>query len=114
MTFTSQRGPFPQTRMRRLRANDFSRRLVSENRLTPADLIYPVFVLEGKGQREPIASMPGIERLSIDLLVKQAREAAAAGHSGTGPVSCGRRDAKACWPRRPSTPTAWCSAQCAH
>ena len=75
MTFTSQRGPFPQTRMRRLRANEFSRRLVSENKLGPADLIYPVFVLEGKGEREVIASMPGIERLSIDLLVKQAREA---------------------------------------
>jgi porphobilinogen synthase len=74
MAFTSQRGPFPQTRMRRLRANEFSRRLVRENGLTPADLIFPVFVLEGSGQRETIASMPGIERLSIDLLVAQARE----------------------------------------
>ncbi|MEH6587228.1 MAG: porphobilinogen synthase [Halioglobus sp.] len=74
MTFSSQRGPFPGTRMRRLRANEFSRRLVSENLLTPADLIFPVFVLEGEGQREAIPSMPGIERLSIDLLVKQARE----------------------------------------
>jgi len=74
MTFTSQRGPFPQTRMRRLRANDFSRRLVRENLLTPADFIFPVFVLEGSGQREAIPSMPGIERLSIDLLLEQARE----------------------------------------
>ena len=74
MAFTSQRGPFPQSRMRRLRANEFSRRLVRENGLTPADLIFPVFVLEGSGQRETIASMPGIERLSIDLLVAQARE----------------------------------------
>ena len=74
MAFTSQRGPFPQTRMRRLRANDFSRRLVRENALTPADFIYPVFVLEGSGQREAIPSMPGIERLSIDLLLQQARE----------------------------------------
>ncbi len=73
MAFTSQRGRFPQTRMRRLRANDFSRRLVRENNLSPADLIFPVFVLEGSGQRETIASMPGIERLSIDLLVEQAR-----------------------------------------
>ena len=74
MAFTTQRGPFPQTRMRRLRASGFSRALVRESGLTPADLIFPVFVLEGSGQREAIASMPGIERLSIDLLVKQARE----------------------------------------
>ena len=74
MAFNSQRGAFPQTRMRRLRANDFSRRLVRESSLTPADFIFPVFVLEGSGQREPIPSMPGIERLSIDLLLEQARE----------------------------------------
>ena len=74
MAFTSARGDFPQTRMRRLRANDFSRSLVRESWLSPADLIYPVFVLEGTGQREPISSMPGIERLSIDLLVQQARD----------------------------------------
>ena len=74
MAFTTQRGPFPQTRMRRLRANDFSRRLVRENALSPADFIFPVFVLEGSGQREAIPSMPGIERLSIDLLLEQAKE----------------------------------------
>jgi len=73
MGFTTQRGMFPQTRMRRLRANEFSRRLVRENELRPADFIFPVFVLEGSGQREAIPSMPGIERLSIDLLVAQAR-----------------------------------------
>jgi len=74
MTFTTQRGPFPQTRMRRLRANDFARRLVRESELTPADFIFPVFVLEGNGQRQAIPSMPGIERLSSDLLLQQARE----------------------------------------
>lgn len=74
MAFTTQRGPFPLTRMRRLRASGFSRALVRESGLTPADLIYPVFVLDGNGQREAIASMPGIERLSIDLLLLQARE----------------------------------------
>ena len=74
MGFSTQRGPFPQTRMRRLRTSNFSRALVRETGLTPADLIFPVFVLEGNGQREPISSMPGIERLSIDLLVAQARE----------------------------------------
>lgn len=75
MAFTTQRGPFPQTRMRRLRANTFTRSLVRESLLTPADLIFPVFVLEGSNQREAIPSMPGIERLSIDLLVAQAKTA---------------------------------------
>ena len=79
MGFTSQRGPFPQTRMRRLRVNEFSRRMVRESALSPADLIYPVFILEGKQQRQPIPSMPGIERLSIDLLVAQAKEILALG-----------------------------------
>ncbi|GGX47331.1 porphobilinogen synthase [Saccharospirillum salsuginis] len=65
---------FPRTRMRRLRAHDFSRRLVREHRLTADDLIYPVFVLEGEQQREAVPSMPGVERLSIDLLVEAARE----------------------------------------
>jgi porphobilinogen synthase len=73
MAFSTQRGMFPLTRMRRLRANEFSRRLVRETTLSPADLVFPVFVLEGSGQRETIPSMPGIERLSIDLLVSQAR-----------------------------------------
>jgi porphobilinogen synthase len=73
MVFSTQRGMFPQSRMRRLRANEFSRRLVRENTLSPADLIFPVFVLDGSDQREAIPSMPGIERLSIDLLVKQAK-----------------------------------------
>jgi porphobilinogen synthase len=73
MAFTTQRGKFPGTRMRRLRAKEFSRRLVRENELSPADFIYPMFVLEGSGQREAIPSMPGIERLSIDLLLEQAR-----------------------------------------
>lgn len=66
---------FPKTRMRRNRSHDFVRRLVRENQVTPADLIYPMFVIEGTAQREPVASMPGIERLSIDLLVETAKEA---------------------------------------
>ena len=72
---STPRGPFPTTRMRRLRAKGFSRALVSENKLSAADLIYPVFVLEGSGERETVASMPGIERLSIDLLIEQAKDA---------------------------------------
>lgn len=73
--FQSPRGPFPDTRMRRLRAHAFSRRMVQEHALSPADLIFPVFVLEGRQQRQTVASMPGIERLSIDLLTDLAREA---------------------------------------
>jgi porphobilinogen synthase len=65
---------FPYTRMRRMRRDDFSRRLMREHHLTVDDLIYPMFVLEGENQREAIASMPGIERLSIDLLVAEAKE----------------------------------------
>lgn len=65
---------FPITRMRRMRKDDFSRRLMRENVLTANDLIYPMFVIEGANKRETIASMPNIERLSIDLLVAEAQE----------------------------------------
>ncbi|MCB1691431.1 MAG: porphobilinogen synthase [Pseudomonadales bacterium] len=65
---------YPNTRMRRMRADDFSRRLMRESLLTAADLIYPVFALEGENQTEPVASMPGVRRLSVDLLVEEARE----------------------------------------
>ncbi|MCF2828399.1 porphobilinogen synthase [Pseudoalteromonas sp. L23] len=65
---------FPLTRMRRMRRDDFSRRLMSESTLTVNDLIYPVFVLDGESKREAIPSMPGIERLSIDLLVEEAKQ----------------------------------------
>ncbi len=71
---TVRRADYPLTRMRRMRRDEFSRRLMRETLLSPADLIYPVFVLEGADQREPVASMPGVERLSIDLLVAEARE----------------------------------------
>jgi len=73
MSKSLHRGLFPQTRMRRMRSNDFSRRLMRESLLSVDDLIYPIFIIEGKDQKESIASMPGIERLSIDLLVKEAK-----------------------------------------
>ena len=63
---------FPRTRLRRMRRDDFSRRLMREHRLTVDDLIEPVFVIEGKNRAEPVASMPGVTRVSIDLLLKQA------------------------------------------
>src|SRR3954468_8296100 len=65
-------GQYPQTRLRRLRRYDWSRRLVAEQRLSADDLILPLFVHEGQNRREPIASMPGVERLSVDLLAEVA------------------------------------------
>ncbi|MCC1495891.1 porphobilinogen synthase [Alcanivorax sp. 1008] len=67
------RGPWPATRLRRMRRDAFSRRLMQQTVLTPADLICPMFVIEGSNQRESIASMPGVERLSIDLLVAEVQ-----------------------------------------
>jgi len=79
MSFKSNRGPYPYTRMRRGRAHDFSRRLTSETSLSARDLILPAFVIEGTQQSEAVASMPGVNRLSIDLLVAEAKEIAALG-----------------------------------
>ena len=79
MSFKSSRGPYPYTRLRRNRANDFSRRLTSETSLSANDFILPIFVIEGTGQSEAVASMPGVNRLSIDLLVAEAQEIAALG-----------------------------------
>ena len=70
----SNTSNFPWLRMRRMRRDDFSRRLMRENQLSANDFIYPVFVLEGDNQREAVPSMPGVERLSIDLLLKEAKE----------------------------------------
>ncbi len=73
------RGAYPRTRLRRNRRDPWSRAMVAENRLHAADLIWPVFVVEGRDQRQPIASMPGVARLSIDNLLKEARKAAKLG-----------------------------------
>src|SRR5258708_7551642 len=70
---------FPATRLRRNRKTAWSRDLVSENRATPADLILPIVIIDGDNRREPIATMPGIERLSIDLAAEAAAEAEALG-----------------------------------
>jgi porphobilinogen synthase len=69
-TSMNSQGQYPQTRMRRPRRYDWSRRLVSEHRLTPDDLILPLFVHEGENRREAVGSMPGVERLSVDLLAE--------------------------------------------
>jgi len=65
-------GKFPVRRMRRLRRDDFSRRMVREHRLSADDFIYPVFVIDGKNRREAVPSMPGVERLTVDGLLEQA------------------------------------------
>ena len=65
-------GSYPRRRMRRNRRDDFSRRLVRENVLTANDLIYPVFVIEGSNRTEPVASMPGVERVTLDRLMPVA------------------------------------------
>jgi len=72
--FSANDRQFPASRLRRMRSQDFSRRLMRENTLTADDLIYPMFVLEGTNQREAVSSMPGVERVSIDLLLKEAEE----------------------------------------
>jgi porphobilinogen synthase len=76
MSLKSSRGPFPYTRMRRNRSEDFSRRLNSETQLNVNDLILPMFVIEGSNQSQAVESMPGVNRLSIDLLVEEAQSVA--------------------------------------
>ena len=68
-------GRFPTTRLRRNRQSDWSRRLMAENKLSTDDLIWPVFVQEGRNERTPVASMPGVDRLSVDLFVEAAKQA---------------------------------------
>ncbi|HDZ55664.1 MAG TPA: porphobilinogen synthase [Pseudomonas xinjiangensis] len=102
MSFTTASREFPLSRLRRARRDDFSRRLVRETRLSVDDLIYPVFVLEGSQQREPVASMPGVERLSIDLLLEEATELVELGIPAIAlfpvtPVDCKSLDAAEAW-----------------
>ena len=79
MHHSNTQAQFPALRMRRMRHDPFSRALMRENVITPADLIYPVFILEGANVREPVLSMPGVERISVDLLLKVAEECVALG-----------------------------------
>ena len=72
-------GQYPSTRMRRMRRDPFSRALMRENTVTASDLIYPVFILDGENQRQQVASMPGVERVSVDLLLKVAEECVSLG-----------------------------------
>ena len=75
MKMTGNRGhSFPATRLRRMRRDEFSRRLMRETQLTADALIYPVFVVEGTKQRQPVSSMPGVERLSVDELLRECAD----------------------------------------
>jgi len=78
-TLTNTFGEFPNVRMRRNRRQDWSRRLVRENSLSVDDLIWPLFIIDGVDERQAVTSMPGVERLSVDLVVKAAGEAKALG-----------------------------------
>ena len=76
VSFTTRHGRYPAVRLRRTRAQPWSRRLVAEHTLSAADLIWPLFRVEGTNTRVPVASMPGVERRSVDHIVEAAREAA--------------------------------------
>ena len=73
LQFSAMSPKYPRTRMRRNRSHEFVRRMVREHRLAADDLIYPMFLIEGSAARQPVASMPGIERLSVDLAVRECR-----------------------------------------
>jgi porphobilinogen synthase len=75
----SAQSAYPAQRMRRLRRDAFSRNMVRETSLSAANLIWPVFIIEGERRTQAVASMPGVERMSLDLLVERAREAAVLG-----------------------------------
>lgn len=103
---------YPATRLRRNRASDFSRRLVRENQLSADNLIFPVFVLEGENQREAVPSMPGVERLSIDLLVEQAAELVELGIPAVALFPVVPAEKRICPALAPGIPMAWPSVRC--
>ncbi len=101
-------GRYPGTRMRRMRRDEFSRRLMREHRLRPDDLIYPVFVLDGAKREEPVPSLPGISRKSLDLLFAMPSAASSSAFPALAlfPVIAPAQkslDAAEAWP-----PKAWC------
>ena len=106
-------GKFPQKRPRRMRRDDFSRRMMRETRLAPDDFIYPVFVLDGTKREEPVPSMPGVSRRSVDGLF---RDAEAASRSAFPRSRCFRSCRESSSPTMPplhGIPRASCRAPCA-
>ena len=113
MTFAFT-GRFPARRLRRMRRDDFSRRLMREHRLAADDFIYPVFVLDGAKREEPVPSLPGVSRKSLDRLAARRRSVRDARDSGDRAVPGGPGGAQvATTPRRRGIPTASCRARCA-
>ena len=108
--FTTGKG-FPKVRMRRMRRSEFSRRLMRETRLSVDNLIYPVFIMEGQG-REPVPSMPGVERLGLDALRQEAAECVALGLPALVLFPVTSPDKKATMRARRITPRVWRSAPC--
>ena len=101
-TYLVPPAPYPANRMRRLRQHGWSRRMVAEHRLAPSDLIQPMFILDGKSQRQAIESMPGIDRLSVDLLLPEAERAMELGLPAIAlfpvtPVERKSEDAREAW-----------------
>ena len=101
-TYLVPPAPYPANRMRRLRQHGWSRRMVAEHRLAPSDLIQPMFILDGKSQRQAIESMPGIDRLSVDLLLPAAERALELGLPAIAlfpvtPVERKSEDAREAW-----------------
>ncbi len=105
-------GEFPARRMRRMRRDEFSRRLVREHRLTADDLIYPVFVLDGAKREEPVASLPGISRKSIDLLLREAERCVELSVPAMALFPVVGSELKTRTARRRGIPTASCPAPC--
>ena len=111
---TAPFAPFPAGRPRRLRRDAFTRNLVRENVLTVHDLIYPVFVLDGQGRREAVKSMPGVDRLSLDLLLPVAEECVKLGIPVMALFPVVDAALKTSTVKRPGTLTGWCLAWCGH
>ena len=102
---------FPSTRMRRMRFDDFSRRMMRETVLTPDDLIWPVFVIEGEDRIETVESMPGVERLSIDRLLLKAEECVRLGVPAIALFRLQHRKPRPRMPVKPGIPKAWRNGQ---
>ena len=103
-------GSFPAVRMRRMRRDDFSRRLMCEHRVTANDLIYPVFILDGEKRVEPVASMPGVERVSLDRLLPAAEECVRLGIPVIALFPVIEQSLKSADGREATNPTASCRA----
>ena len=104
--------PFPASRPRRLRRDAFTRALVCENRLAPQDLILPVFVLDGHGQTQDVASMPGVQRRSLDGLFAVAEQCLTLGVPVMALFPVIDPAKKPPMAVKPPTPMAWCRAWC--